>query len=139
MLNDQPNWFADGTFYVSPDSYTQLYTIHVLLGTSETIPCIYTLPKNKSSDAYDNMLKFLQDMNPDRELQPETITIDYEQAAISSFQNKFPNASVYGCFFRLSQNRYGNAYRQLDFRFAMEKMPNSHSKQDVSLQLLFYQ
>lgn len=28
----QVHWFADGTFYVSPSEYTQLYTIHIFSG-----------------------------------------------------------------------------------------------------------
>jgi len=104
MLFDQPNWFADETFYVSPKEYTQLYTIHVLLGNSETIPCVYAILKNKSIESYAAIFQCLHDMNPDRPLNPITITVDFEQAAITAFKEKFPEISVHGCFFHLSQN-----------------------------------
>ena len=94
MLNDQRNWFADGTFYVAPNAFNQLYTIHVLLENSETIPCVYVLLKNKSQQAYTAMLQFLCDMNPDRQLQPDSISVDFEQAAIAAFKEKFPNCKV---------------------------------------------
>jgi len=104
LLSEAKDWFADGTFYVAPHEYTQLYTLHVLLGKSETVPCAYVLLKNKSKEAYTAMLKVLQETNPDRELNPDSISIDFEQAAILAFKETFPDAVIHGCFFHLSQN-----------------------------------
>ena len=35
---------------------------------------------------------------------PRTILVDFEQAAIASFQQSYPNAQVSGCYFHLSQS-----------------------------------
>lgn len=103
-LCESRNWFADGTFYVAPNEFTQLYTIHALLGNSEAIPCVYVLLKNKSKESYTTMLQFLKSVNPDREVHPASISLDFEQAAIIAFQEQFPDATIHGCFFHLSQN-----------------------------------
>ena len=104
MLNSQAHWFATGTFCVSPPSeYTQLYTIHVLLENSETIPCVFVLMKNKSEEDYASMLNVLCD-HPDRVLQPESISVDFEHAAISTFKDRLPAATIHGCFFHLARS-----------------------------------
>ena len=38
-----------------------------------------------------------------RNILPESITIDYESAEISSFKKNFPDTTLYGCFFHFSQ------------------------------------
>jgi hypothetical protein len=104
LLSEHEHWFADGTFYVAPRGFSQLYTIHVLLGETSTVPCIYVILKNKSTEAYVGMLQTLLDSRQDIALAPASITLDYEVAAINAFQLRFPRATIHGCFFHLSQS-----------------------------------
>jgi MULE transposase domain len=104
LLSDNEHWFADGSFYVAPAGYAQLYTIHVLLGETSTVPCVYVLLRNKTIDSYARMLQTLVDCVPAIVLTPTTITLDFETAAFAAFQNRFPQATLHGCFFHLSQS-----------------------------------
>ena len=64
-------------------------------------PCIFALLPNKKESTYNTLLRKLLEIKPD--LNPKTIMVDFEKAAINSFENNF-NVVISGCFFHLSQN-----------------------------------
>lgn len=78
------NRHADGTFKCVPLIFSQLYTIHGLVG-SKTIPLVYMLLPNKSKKIYKSALDVLKNMLKD--CMPEEIIIDFEKAFIISFQS----------------------------------------------------
>ncbi|XP_068212575.1 uncharacterized protein [Palaemon carinicauda] len=103
LLEKSDNWFGDGTFKIVPELFYQLYTIHCL--TSErVILCVYALLPNKRQAAYEDILQNLLTINP--RLHPKTFLIDFEQAARSAIEEIFPNVTVKGCLYHLSQSIY---------------------------------
>lgn len=103
LLENSTDWFGDGTFKVVPELFYQLYTIHCLT-SKRIIPCVYALLPNKQRATYQDLLQQLLTINP--MLNPQSFLIDYEQAARSAIEEVFPNVTVKGCFFHLSQNIY---------------------------------
>ena len=92
---------GDGTFETTPLIFFQLYTIHAKVGNSYP-PCIYFLLPNKTAETYTRMLEILKMLHPG--LNPSTILLDFELAAINAFKNEFPLSKVSGCFFHLNQS-----------------------------------
>jgi hypothetical protein len=48
IMDNYSDWFADGTFKISPLIFSQVYTIHVLVNENIIIPIIYALLPNKT-------------------------------------------------------------------------------------------
>lgn len=103
LLANGEHWFADGTFKTVPPLFQQLYTIHVIIDNTVT-PVVYCLLQNKTVGTYKKMLDELKILQP--LLQPISILIDFEAAAIHAFEDAFPNARTRGCFFHFSQCVY---------------------------------
>jgi len=99
-MNNCLNWFCDGTFTCSPIPFKQLYTIHAV-HYSNVIPSAYALLPGKKEDTYIQMFKALKSLN--QNLNPESIMMDFEKAAMNAVKSEFPNTSINGCFFHLSQ------------------------------------
>ena len=66
-------------------------------------PFVYGLLKSKNELTYDRMFNKLLELEP--EMNPSSIMIDFEKAAMNSLEKKFI-ACVSGCFFHLSQSIY---------------------------------
>lgn len=100
LLKENKNWFCDGTFKVCPNLFSQLYTIHFLKGNL-CFPAVYALMGRRSINSYNDLFSFINGsiMNEF----PQSITFDFELAAISSSKNIFPQTSVHGCFFHFNQ------------------------------------
>ena len=94
------DWFMDGTFTVAPPQFVQLYTIHGLSGDHHVIGCYALLP-NKTRETYVELLQQVNQLT--NGFQPQSIMVDFEQACISAIPNVYPNTSVYGWLFHLSQ------------------------------------
>ena len=56
----------------------------------------------KTEKTYNRFLQALIDLAPN--CRPGKILLDFEQAALHSFQKTFPEAHLSGCFFHLSQS-----------------------------------
>ena len=101
-------WLADGTFKTAPLLFTQLYVIHVLRGGPDMmkdghlLPSLFILLPNKSEATYTRMWHNVQMLCPQSD--PSEMLLDFEKAAINSFEHTWPNCMVKGCFFHLSQN-----------------------------------
>ena len=100
QLQNSAHWFIDGTFKTVPSLYTQLYTIHCLT-SGQIVPCIYALLPDKREATYRRVIAGLLHARPN--LQPQSVLVDYERAAVNALQNAFPQTNVKGCFFHLSQ------------------------------------
>ena len=99
LLQAAEAWFADGTFKVVPEIFFQLYTLHVMR-EGRVIPCVYALLPNKQETTYQAFLSEVL------RLKPGSVLVDFEQAAINAFRAVFPNSTLKGCFYHLSQNIY---------------------------------
>ena len=101
-------WLTDGTFKTVPTLFCQLYTIHCLVGgpnpfeNGHLLPCVYALLPNKSISTYTKMWTIIGESCPNS--QPHYLFVDFEQAAINSFNSIWTLTLVKGCFFHLSQS-----------------------------------
>lgn len=104
LLGESDHSFMDGTFKVVPELFFQLYTIQVLASFYAVIPCLFVLLPNKMEETYRRLFNQVAVLQP--LLHPQTISMDFEKAAINAASDCFPNVTVHGCFFHLSQNVY---------------------------------
>ena len=100
LLATKQNWLGDGTFDSAPLGF-QLYTIHVMLDETHTVPLVYCLAKQKNQATYDKIFRILKQERTD--LNPTSFTIDYERAAMNSIVSNFPQTTIYGCLFHFGQ------------------------------------
>lgn len=101
LLENNTDWFIDGTFDAVPLIYTQLFTIHARV-EGKVIPCVYVLLPNKTQVSYTATLRQLLIIHPN--LAPITTLIDFELAIKNALETVFPGVDVSGCFFHFTQN-----------------------------------
>ena len=94
LLENNDNWFVDGTFATVPQIYMQLFTIHARLQNGKIIPCVYVFLNSKTEVAYTRGLRQLKNFRPN--LNPTTVLIDFEFVG--------PGVQVKGCYFHFTQN-----------------------------------
>jgi len=97
-MSECDNWFFDGTFSVAPPIFTQLYTIHEVY-YSNVIPNVYILLPDKKEKTHRHMFEILKSLKPN--LNPKSIMIDYERAALNAMEMKFCDTEIKGCFFHM--------------------------------------
>ena len=103
VLETSSHWFCDGTFKVVPSVFYQLFTIHALTA-DRILPCVYALLPNKQQTTYENLFRQVKALNP--ELSPTSIMIDFENAIKNALHTVFPDITIQGCFYHLSQAIY---------------------------------
>ncbi len=95
FLSTQRFWYCDGTFYITPSIFYQIYSIHAYEDGFST-PCVYALLQNKSEATYQDLFKIL--MEKMREIcdniRLECVTIDFENAVKNVFDKNYPNVRV---------------------------------------------
>ena len=108
MLQASQCWLADGTFKTAPNLFAQVYVLHALRGGPEPLkdghllPSLFILLPNKTQATYTRMWQQIQLLCPNA--QPSRMLMDFEKAAINSFQQVWPATQVKCCFFHLTQN-----------------------------------
>lgn len=100
FLQDNNNWFADGTFKVSPNMFYQVYTIHAIK-CNTVLPLIYSLLPDKREETYIRLFDALLDIN--NNLSPQSCMIDLEKAAENALVSSFPGIRITNCLFHLGQ------------------------------------
>uniref|UniRef100_A0AC35TH64 MULE domain-containing protein n=1 Tax=Rhabditophanes sp. KR3021 TaxID=114890 RepID=A0AC35TH64_9BILA len=104
---------ADGTFFVAPDKYTQLYVVMFQIIENKEgemrntfIPAFYALMKHRKTEDYDfvfnEIKKCLQRFGISEEL-PEVFMTDKEPAAIKIIEKHYPTLHKH-CYFHYAQN-----------------------------------
>ena len=101
-MNRSETWLGDGTFKVSPPLFTQLYTVHGIINGA-TIPLLYALLPNKTSDTYRRLFQIIHDslqqnVQGQQAVGPNMMLMDFEQAAITSFKKIFKTSHMQGKF-----------------------------------------
>ncbi|XP_065318870.1 uncharacterized protein LOC135926865 [Gordionus sp. m RMFG-2023] len=101
---DGDSIYMDGTFYVVPRLYCQLYSIHIMY-QEVMIPIIYALLPDKNRGTYIELFQIILQFCSMKNIRfnPRFGQTDYEAAAISALRFVFPNMSIKGCFFHYSQ------------------------------------
>ena len=93
---------ADGTFYTCPKYFYQLYVIHVYKN-DQYLQLVFCFLPHKDTPTYTRMWLGLQKMCQGK-LQPRTILLDFEKAAIDAARNVFGTVKIQCCRFHLGQN-----------------------------------
>lgn len=65
---------------------------------------MYVVTNSKSTALYEQMIDKIVAAEP--RLNPQSIALDYEIAAVTAFRTKFPGIEVHGCLFHLAQCLY---------------------------------
>ncbi|XP_070201967.1 uncharacterized protein [Littorina saxatilis] len=98
---------GDGTFKTCPRFFTQLYILHAFKN-GVYVPCVFCLLPSKSEDIYHKMFQAVHFMCVQQGLHLDvtSINLDFELATHKAVLKIWPNASIQGCFFHLSQAWY---------------------------------
>eukprot|EP00800_Vazella_pourtalesii_P006517 TRINITY_DN1850_c0_g1_i10.p2 TRINITY_DN1850_c0_g1~~TRINITY_DN1850_c0_g1_i10.p2 ORF type:complete len:113 (-),score=5.79 TRINITY_DN1850_c0_g1_i10:891-1229(-) len=107
MLEQSRVWLSDGTFKTAPTLFAQVYVIHGLHGGHNLpqdglLPCLFMLLSNKTHATYMRMWEQVQLLCS--LAHPDEILMDFEKAAMTSFEHTWPTSMVKGCFFHLTQS-----------------------------------
>lgn len=126
------HWYADGTFKTNPLLFAQMYTIHAVQ-YSNVIPTVYALLPNKTE--YNRLFSALKNLQPG--LQPTSVLVDFEKAAMNASQTQFPNAKIRGRFFTL-HNVFGDRFKSMAYKADTQRIPLlPYNRQSYLLLLLF--
>ncbi|KAK9745384.1 MULE transposase domain [Popillia japonica] len=103
-LKSHKRFFMDGTFKSCAKQYKQLYTIHDDLGSSSTeikiVPVLFALLCNKSCATYTKLFQIIKEATS---WNPHTVSVDFEQATITSLKTIYPTVAIQGCNFHFNQ------------------------------------
>ncbi|KAK3088597.1 hypothetical protein FSP39_021128, partial [Pinctada imbricata] len=96
--------YGDGTFYASPNLFTQLYSLHADVDGS-IYPLVFAPLPGKSETIYTRFLQLLKDECLRRRLplRPLEFFADFENAARKAIKTVFPSTELRGCFFHFTQ------------------------------------
>lgn len=94
--------YVDGTFYVSPRLFTQLFTFHVEM-YGRLFPVMFAFLPDKCQRTYRRLFQIIKTKAVVQGLQfhPDNIQSDYELAIINAAKTEFPQARIVGCMFHL--------------------------------------
>ena len=93
--------YLDGTFKQAPPLFYQVYAI-LAERNGYIFPLLYALLQNKRRPTYQQLFQAVAHKWP--QLQPESLSVDFEIAAFQEAQRAFPNAQLFGCLFHLTRN-----------------------------------
>lgn len=93
--------YVDGTFSLAPALFSQIFVIMAERG-GFVLPVLYALLPNKEGQTYRRMFEAVKGFWPN--LNPSSVSMDFEQAVIGAVRDTFPNCAVHGCLFHLTQN-----------------------------------
>jgi len=65
-------------------------------------PITYALLPSKKANVYEKLLNMSKTLEPD--LNPDSISCDFELATFTAIKDAFPNVQIFGCYFHLCQN-----------------------------------
>ena len=100
-LASADNWYMDSTFDTLPPQFMQLYIIHGIKN-GRNVVSFYALSTNKRENTYERMLRHVQTFTGG--VNPVSLNIDFEIAAINACERVFPQSTLAGCLFHLCQN-----------------------------------
>ena len=101
VLQTTRDFLVDGTFKVVPEIFYQLFIIHAVY-RRHVVPVVYALLRRKNVETYQRLVDEVIKIAPN--WSPASITMDFEQASINTFQQKFQSVALSGCYFHLQQS-----------------------------------
>jgi hypothetical protein len=106
LLSRAKTWYIDSTFHVVKAPFTQLFSIHAFLkssdDTTKQVPLAYAFMSGKSKRDYKHVLEKIVDSLP---CQPKvnTFVLDFEAAMWKAIQGLYPEVNLQGCAFHWTQ------------------------------------
>ena len=100
--------FGVGTFKTCPSFFYQLYVLHVFKH-GQYVPCVFALLPSKTELVYRQRFSHIRTLCNNEgldELHPDAIHLDLEQATHGAGKAVWPQISINGCHFHLSQSWY---------------------------------
>ncbi|XP_067671617.1 uncharacterized protein [Haliotis asinina] len=96
--------YGDGTFYVTPTVFYQLYTLHAMID-NQMFPLVFLLLPDKRQVTYERAFQLVKDAAAQRgfQLLPNQIQMDFEVASKNAVMSVFPGSTWKGCFFHFTQ------------------------------------
>ncbi|CAF4669401.1 unnamed protein product, partial [Didymodactylos carnosus] len=89
-------WYCDGTFYVCPSIFYQIYSVHGYNNDGIMAPYVFCLLPGKSEELYTGMFEILFNHMIQTNLcvRLRRVTIDFELAVANVFIKHFPYVEV---------------------------------------------
>ena len=110
----------DGTFYVVPKLFYQLFTIFIQ-ESHHAIPAIHVLMSKKNELLYEAVLQKIANMIP--HFKPKLAIGDFEKASRNSFRTIFSTIEISGCLFHYTQAIWKKVKK---FQLSSAYTQNSH-------------
>ncbi|RNA10273.1 hypothetical protein BpHYR1_037581 [Brachionus plicatilis] len=100
LLSKEDAWYVDGTFNISPDTFTQVFTVNVIIN-NKNLPLVFALLPNKQKVSYSRVFECLVSNVSNK---PKYIMSDFEKGITSCVKEIFKGTNVGGCYFHLASN-----------------------------------
>lgn len=124
--------FMDGTFLLSPPLFSQIFVVLSRKDGGGVYPVLFCLLPNKTAETYTKLLMMIRNLWP--QLNPESISVDFELAIHQAIRTVFPEVTINGCLFHLVKNlRKHLAAVQLLARYNSDATFQLQSKMITSL------
>ena len=109
ILSKSDHWGADGTFYTAAKYFYQLYVVSGYY-EKRMIPCVWALMNRRRKKEYNVVLESVKKAAKKIKikLSPKTVMMDFEKAAMNSFEEMFPGIIIKLCLFHFTQNIFRN-------------------------------
>ena len=88
LLEENRDWFSDGTFDISPTLFTQLYSVHIVFNNKD-LPLLYGYLPNKEEETY---IKFFNMIKKSIKNIPNSFNVDFEKAVFNAASRVFKGA-----------------------------------------------
>ena len=139
IMSEASTLFMDGTFFVCPSLWLQVYIVHCLVD-NKMYPVAISLLPNKTKQTYVRLFALLKDVVRTKtgiDISPDIIQIDFESAVIKAVNEVFPTTAVRGCFFHYAQALWRHVVdRGLAMDYKNKPEVQSHVRRTSALPLL---
>lgn len=101
----------DGTFFVVPSMFYQLYSLFGMAGVGScrrAFPLVHVLMTKKTISLYRKLFQEIKSyyIKEDLLFEPKHFLTDFEQAAVKACKIEFPSSESHGCLFHFGQIVY---------------------------------
>ena len=106
LLRTSKSWSGDGTFYVTPEPFFQLYSLLAELDGHSYPAAFFFLP-NKKSPTYRAAFAQLRqalEAGSQSPVAPDQFVVDFEMPVMKEFKSEFKCKRIVGCFVHLKRN-----------------------------------
>lgn len=106
-LYDAEKMYLDGTFGYCLKSFTQLFTLHIIVN-GHYVPLAFCILPNKHVKTYKDVIQLLKNecLNLNFNLNHKYVVVDFEKSIHNSLISVWPEMQLIGCRFHLAQSWY---------------------------------